>query len=145
MTNSEKKALISEIKELYEWMRDSSGYNLTDYTIKDVIEDDDICEVFVVIHLNNGECIRLRNECFKSFMGKWYRGDEMYYIAEKIEYADEGEDDYVSVNYTDDTDGHFHQCRVPMSSICYIEAYNVYLNWQNLLNMEKISPADGIE
>ena len=140
MTNSEKKAMIDQVRELQNWMVEGTGYKLTDLTIEDMLEDDsDIYEVFVVIHLNNGECIRLRNECFKSFVKKQYFGDRMYYVAEKMEYANEGVYDYVEVSYTDDSDGSYHQCKVPISSICYIEGYDVSLNWQNLSKYGDIS------
>ena len=140
MTNSEKKAMIARIKEIQEWMVECSGCYLSDLTIKDMLDnDEEVYELFVVIHLNNGECIRLRNECFKSFVKKLYCGDRMFYAAVNFEDADKGEDDYLEVNYKDDSDGSYHQCKVPISSICYIEGYDVSLNWQNLSKYGDIS------
>ena len=127
MTKKEKEALIETIEECRKWMMDSSGYDETNITIADLIEDDgDIYEAFVAIHLINGECILLRNHCFRSFMGKTYFGDHaMYdYLADN---------DCIEVVYFDIEDNYkMHELKVPLSSICCIETYQIRLNWQNL-------------
>ena len=127
MTKKEKEALIETIEECRKWMMDSSGYEETNITIADLIEDDgDIYEVFVAIHLINGECILLRNHCFQSFVGKTYFGDHAMYDPV-------ADDDCIEVVCFDfDANDHTHDFQVPLSSICYIEAYHIRLNWQNL-------------
>ena len=127
MTKKEKEALIETIEECRKWMMDSSGYEETNITIADLIEDDgDIYEVYVAIHLMNGECILLRNHCFQSFVGKTYFGDHAMYDPV-------ADDDCIEVVCFDfDANDHTHDFQVPLSSICYIEAYHIRLNWQNL-------------
>ena len=127
MTETEKTSLIEEIKSYRKWMEDSSGYEETKIDISEQAEYDidyDICEIFVTLHLINGEQIALRNHCYESFTTKRYFGD-------KIEYWDTLPHDVVEVYYHDEDDK-YHQCRVPVSSICYINAYAVPLNWSNL-------------
>ena len=76
MTDKERKSLMKEIENCRKWMIDTSGYSEEDLTVADLIEDvGDIYEAFVVIHLINGECITLRNHCYRSFMIKMYSGD----------------------------------------------------------------------
>ena len=127
MTKKEKEALIETIEECCKWMMDSSGYEETNITIADLIEDDgDIYEVYVAIHLMNGECILLRNHCFQSFVGKTYFGDHAMYDPV-------ADDDCIEVVCFDfDANDHTHDFQVPLSSICCIEAYHIRLNWQNL-------------
>ena len=127
MTKKEKEALIETIEECRRWMMNSSGYEETNITIADLIEDDgDIYEVYVAIHLMNGECILLRNHCFQSFVGKTYFGDHAMYDPVI-------DDDCIEVVCFDfEANDHTHDFQVPLSSICYIEAYHIRLNWQNL-------------
>ena len=127
MTKKEKEALIKTIEDCRKWMMDSSGYEETNITIADLIEDDgDIYEVYVAIHLMNGECILLRNHCFQSFVGKTYFGDHAMYDPVI-------DDDCIEVVCFDfEANDHTHDFQVPLSSICYIEAYHIRLNWQNL-------------
>ena len=127
MTKKEKEALIETIEECRKWMMDSSGYEEENITIADLIEDDgDIYEAFVGIHLINGECILLRNHCFRSFMGKTYFGDHAMYDRVR-------DDDCIDVVCFDfDANDSVHDFEVPLSSICCIETYHIRLNWQNL-------------
>ena len=127
MTKKEREALIETIEECRKWMMDSSGYEETNITIADLIEDDgDIYEAFVAIHLINGECILLRNHCFQSFVGKTYFGDHAMYDRVR-------DDDCIDVVCFDfEANDHTHDFQVPLSSICCIEAYHIRLNWQNL-------------
>ena len=131
MTETERTSLIKEIEMFSEWMKESSACNLSDTKITELVEDDDdVYEVFVRIHLNNGEHILLRNDCYNSFVRKTYCGDTMYYSGEYT--SDSKSNDYVEIHYNDIHDNTFHQCKVPLSSICYIEGYNIRLNWLNL-------------
>lgn len=127
MTKKEREALIETIEECRKWMMDSSGYEQENTTIADLIEDDgDIYEAFVAIHLINGECILLRNHCFRSFMGKTYFGDHAMYDRVR-------DDDCIDVVCFDfDANDSVHDFEVPLSSICCIETYHIRLNWQNL-------------
>ena len=127
MTKKEKEALIETIEECRKWMMDSSGYEETNITIADLIEDDgDIYEAYVAIHLMNGECILLRNHCFQSFVAKTYFGDHAMYDPV-------ADDDCIEVVCFDfDANDHTHDFQVPLSSICCIETYHIRLNWQNL-------------
>lgn len=127
MTKKERESLIKEIEDSRQWMMDSSGYDETNITIADLIEDDgDIYEAFVAIHLINGECILLRNHCFQSFVGKTYFGD--YAMHDCVT-----DDDCIEVVcYDFDANASVHDFQVPLSSICCIETYHIRLNWQNL-------------
>lgn len=127
MTKKEREALIETIEECRKWMMDSSGYEQENTTIADLIEDDgDIYEAFVAIHLINGECILLRNHCFRSFVGKTYFGDHAMYDRVR-------DDDCIDVVCFDfDANDSVHDFEVPLSSICCIETYHIRLNWQNL-------------
>ena len=130
MTTLEKESLIKQIDDYRTWMIDSSGYDLKGTSIADLVEcDDDIYEVFVVVHLINGERITLRNNCYTSFIRKHYCGDTLSYNGD--------EEQSLEINYTDVYDNNtFHQCQVPMSSICYIEGYSIQLNWLNLSKLK---------
>ena len=130
MTTSERESLIKQIDDFSDWMRDSSGCDLKDESIADLIEcDDDIYEVFVVVHLISGERITLRNNCYQSFMRKCYCGDTLFYNG--------NEEQSVEINYKDEYDNDIlHQCQVPISSICYIEGYSIRLNWLNLSKLK---------
>lgn len=127
MTKKEREALIETIEECRKWMMNSSGYEQENTTIADLIEDDgDIYEAFVAIHLINGECILLRNHCFRSFVGKTYFGDHAMYDRVR-------DDDCIDVVCFDfDANDSVHDFEVPLSSICCIETYHIRLNWQNL-------------
>ena len=127
MTKKEREALIETIEDCRKWMMDSSGYEATNITIADLIKDDgDIYEAFVAIHLINGECILLRNHCFRSFVGKTYFGDHAMYDRVR-------DDDCIDVVCFDfDANDSVHDFEVPLSSICCIETYHIRLNWQNL-------------
>ena len=130
MTTSERESLIKRIDDFSSWMINSSGCDLKDKSITDLIEcDDDIYEVFVVIHLINGERITLRNNCYTSFIRKRYCGDILSYNGD--------DEQSVEINYTDVYDNNtFRQCQVPISSICYIEGYDIQLNWLNLSKLK---------
>lgn len=127
MTKKEREALIETIEDCRKWMMDSSGYEETNITIADLIKDDgDIYEAYVAIHLMNGECILLRNHCFRSFVGKTYFGDHAMYDRVR-------DDDCIDVVCFDfDANDSVHDFEVPLSSICCIETYHIRLNWQNL-------------
>ena len=127
MTDKERKSMMKEIENCRKWMIDTSGYSEEDLTVVDLIEDDgDIYEAFVAIHLINGECILLRNHCFRSFMGKTYFGDHAMYDPVI-------DDDCIEVVCFDfEANDHTHDFQVPLSSICCIETYHIRLNWQNL-------------
>ena len=130
MTTSEKESLIKQIDDYRTWMRDSSGYDWKGTSIADLVEcDDDIYEVFVVVHLISGERITLRNNCYQSFMRKCYCGDTLFYNGD--------EEQSVEINYKDVYDNDIlHQCQLPISSICYIEGYSIRLNWLNLSKLK---------
>lgn len=132
MTETEKSSLIEQIEDFGAWMKDSSGHGLSETDITELIEnDDDIYEVYVIVHLINGEQILLRNRCFDSFMRETYVGDTIHFLGNGA-LSDINNDDYVEIHYNDIHDDTFHQCKVPLSSICYIEGYNIRLNWSNL-------------
>lgn len=130
MTETEKTSFAGLIKELAEWMRDSSGCDESDLCIADLIKDSgDIYEVIIIFHLINGEHITLRNHCYESFTEKRYCGDEMLYQS-RIGLSDNTEDDgYVEITSFEKT---YHKAYMSLSSICYIEAGCVNLNWYNL-------------
>ena len=132
MTEAERTSLIKEIKDFDDWMKESSACNLHDTDITELVEDDsDVYEVLVRIHLNNGEHIILHNHCYNSFVRKRYCGDTMHYLGEGVS-SDINSYDYVEICYDDMQDGTYHQCIVPLSSICYTEGYSICLNWPNL-------------
>lgn len=68
--------MVKELKEVFEWMRDSSAVNAD--TLDELIEDSgDIYEVILDIHLMNGDVVTLRNECVDGFEKKEYTGAEL--------------------------------------------------------------------
>lgn len=138
MTDKEKTFLINKVEECFDWMTDSIGNKYDDVTIDDLIKDNDkydIYEVFVEIHLINGECITLRNHCYESFMEKDYFGDRLEIYPEE---------EVVDITYME-LINNYYQSRfyyVPISSISYIHHYCVYLNWLNLSKFNKMMVTD---
>lgn len=130
MTKTERTSLAGLVKDLAEWMEDSSGFDEKNISIVDLIEDNgDIYEVIVVIHLMNGEQITLRNHCYESFTGKRYCGDVMFYQGRADLSLTIEDDDYIEIDIVDSPYLRFF---IPLSSICYIETRSVDLNWSNL-------------
>ena len=127
MTEQEIYELLGELKDLAEWMQDSAPcfdvkeYGSIEEQIKSLNEDTgDFYEVIVEIHFNNGRYITLHNQAFDTLVQDSYMGDEIDTTSK---------DTVIGVTYTDpETD--YTQMVIPISSICYISAYNQEIKWQ---------------
>lgn len=142
MTDKEKTFLINKISDCFGWLTETTGSKYDGVTIDDLIKCNDnyydhydIYEVFVEIHLINGECITLRNHCYESFMEKQYLGDSLEIYPEEevvdITHIELINNSYISQFYY-----------VPISSILYIHEYCVNLNWLNLSKFNKMIATD---
>ena len=127
MTVQEQNELIGELTDLAEWMQNSAPcfdvkeYGSLEEQIKSLDQDTgDFYEVIVEIHFNNGRYITLHNQAFDTLVQDSYMGDEIDATSK---------DSVIGVTYTDpETD--YTQMVIPISSICYISAYNQEINWQ---------------
>ena len=127
MTVQEQNELIGELTDLAEWMQDSAPcfdvkeYGSLEEQIKSLNQDTgDFYEVIVEIHFNNGRYITLHNQAFETLVQDSYIGDEIDATSK---------DTVIGVTYTDpETD--YTQMVIPISSICYISAYNQEIKWQ---------------
>ena len=125
MNRQDRKYIIKELSEYGEWMRDSSAYDCDD-TIDGLIKNaGDYYEVIVDIHLINGDCITVRNNCKESYLRKKYIGDS-------IEYSDLGDPDGIGFDVNYIKNGAFHQARIPISSICWIEGHTKDVDWKRV-------------
>ena len=127
MTVQEQNELIGELTDLAEWMQDSAPcfdvkeYGSLEEQIKSLNQDcGDFYEVIVEIHFNNGRYITLHNQAFDTLVQDSYMGDEIDATSK---------DFVIGVTYADpETD--YTQMVIPISSICYISAYNQEIKWQ---------------
>ena len=127
MTVQEQNEFIGELTDLAEWMQDSAPYfDVKEYgsleeQINSLNQDSgDFYEVIVEIHFNNGRYITLHNQAFDTLVQDSYMGDEIDATSK---------DTVIGVTYTDpETD--YTQMVIPISSICYISAYNQEIKWQ---------------
>ena len=127
MTVQEQNELIGELTDLAEWMQNSAPcfdvkeYGSLEEQIKSLDQDTgDFYEVIVEIHFNNGRYITLHNQAFDTLVQDSYMGDEIDATSK---------DSVIGVTYTDpETD--YTQMVIPISSICYISAYNQEIKWQ---------------
>ena len=134
MTEQETQEIIKEIKEFDEWMKSSAGCDCD--SIQDLIDDNgDIYEVIVTIGMTNGKEIELHNHCFESFIKQDYKGDTVY-IQDSLIWAE-----YIDYESGDS----YRQAGIAPSSICYVDARTVDLNWealykQHLATCKKTNP-----
>ena len=127
MTVQEQNELIGELTDLAEWMQDSAPcfdvkeYGSLEDQIKSLNQDSgDFYEVIIEIHFNNGRYITLHNQAFDTLVQDSYMGDEIDATSK---------DTVIGVTYIDpETD--YTQMVIPISSICYISAYNQEIKWQ---------------
>ena len=127
MTEQEQYELLAELKDLAEWMQNSAPcfdvkeYGSLEEQINSLNQDSgDFYEVIVEIHFNNGRYITLHNQAFDTLVQDSYMGDEIDATSK---------DTVIGVTYTDpETD--YTQMVIPISSICYISAYNQEIKWQ---------------
>lgn len=112
--------MAKELKEVFGWMQDSSAVNAD--TLDELIEDSgDIYEVVVDIHLNNGGVVTLNNDCIGGFEKKQYTGARLD--------CDFSNGDIIA--YIEGVrQGNFHNIIIPLTSICWIDAYSKEINWK---------------
>lgn len=123
MDKQDREYIIKELKECGEWMRDSSACDCVDPIDGLIKNAGDYYEVIVDIHLINGDCITVRNNCKESYL----RSD---YVGDVIDYTEDCETKGFDVNYM--KDGKFHQARIPVDSICWIESHTEDVDWKHL-------------
>lgn len=112
--------MAKELKEVFGWMQDTSAVNAD--TLDELIEDSgDIYEVVVDIHLNNGGVVTLNNDCIGGFEKKQYTGARLD--------CDFSNGDIIA--YIEGVrQGNFHNIIIPLTSICWIDAYSKEINWK---------------
>ena len=133
MTELERQALLKELDELADWMRDSApDFDVQEYkSLEEQIkslehESGDFYEVLIDIHLNNGRYITICNRAFESLMQDSYLGDDLF-----VERDNTGKQrlPLVYLLYEDPKTG-FMQTKIPVSSICYVSGYTKEIKWQ---------------
>lgn len=111
--------MVKELKEVFEWMRDSSAVNAD--TLDELIEDSgDIYEVVVDIHLNNSDVVSLNNDCIGGFEKKEYTGAHL-----GCDFSD-GNIMAIIFSYVPT----YRVFKIPLTSICWIGAYSKEINWE---------------
>lgn len=120
--------LRNELEESSCWMKDSTtqhpdSIQKLEHDIDGLAKDcGDIYEVFVAIYLKNGNVISLRNKCLESYIEDDYVGDRLYFTYQNEEIL------FVDFN---DSAGMFHQMRIPLSSICFIDQWDKHIDWKS--------------
>lgn len=122
MTNEHIQQIAKELTDSMVWMKDSSAGS-TDVTLDELIEDSgDIYEVYVDIHLNNGDVVHLRNDCIGGFEKKRYTGAEL-----EEQFRDGNIIAYITTYY----DNKYRCIKIPLTSICWIDSYAKDIDWKN--------------
>lgn len=117
--------LEERINDYGRWMvceNDGSLYNPSD-------DDSDEClQVYVDIHMNNGDTLSLDNKCLRSFYEGRYMGD-------RIEvYEDEG---YLDIQKFEYTRGEkFRHIVIPVSAISWVDGWSSHLDWNYIKSMK---------
>lgn len=116
------KQLAEEITEVMESLKIDSPYKsdiTLDYLIKSPLS---YGEVFVDIHLINGDVVTLRNDCIGGFEHKTYMGPI-------LDSAFSDGDIMLKVSARGD-DGNFHVMTIPLMSICWIDSHHESVDWK---------------
>lgn len=122
MKDEHLKQIAKALKEFGEWMKESSA-GTYGVSLDQLIEDsNDIYEVVVDIHLNNGDVVTLRNDCIGGLEKGTYTGD---IIEDNIR-----DGNIIANLYVNGDDGSFHQIAMPITSICWIDPYSVQIDWK---------------
>lgn len=110
-----------ELQDVYERMKDSSAFNCKDQTPDGLIaHGDEFYELYLVIHIVNGECITLRNHSADSWYIDCYAGDNISIERNNI-----------SLEWWDD-EGRQHFTIIPFDAICWIDSYSAKIDWNVL-------------
>ena len=103
--------MAKELKEVFEWMQDSSAVNAD--TLDELIEDSgDIYEVILDIHLMNGDVVTFDNDCIGGFEKKQYTGA---YLD-----CDFSDGNIIAAIY--EYSHKYHSIRIPLTSICWMDS-----------------------
>lgn len=122
MDIKERKSIVSAFEAAFSFMHECSGHNAIGMSRSELAKHrDDIYEVFVDIHLTNGDVITLRNWCEDSYRQKRYMGDS-------IEYLDEDEVDIMGL-IQQDANRDMNQISLPLSSVCWINQRVKDVQW----------------
>lgn len=114
------KQLAEEITEVMESLKIDSPYK-SDITLDDLIKRPvSYCEIFVDIHLINGDVVTLRNDCIGGFEHKRYTGATL-----DSDFSD-GEIMLKVSTYGDDV----HVMAIPLTSICWIDSRHELVDWK---------------
>lgn len=79
------------------------------------------CEIFVDIHLINGDVVTLRNDCIGGFEHKRYTGATL-----DSDFSDGEIMLRVTTSYEDDV----HVIAIPLTSICWIDSRYEFVDWK---------------
>ena len=116
------KQLAKEITMVMESLKIDTPYKsdiTLDYLIKNPLR---YGEVFVDIHLINGDVVTLRNDCIGSFEHKTYMGPI-------LDSAFSDGDIMLKVS-THGVDGNFHVMTISLMSICWIDSHQERVDWK---------------
>lgn len=113
--------LKKKIDDLCGWMDDGADGKCSEISLDDIIEGNyDLFEVTGIITLNNGEKIRVQNNCIKSWLAGRYEGDEI-----------ECEEGGISISHFDEEKSKIIFYEFPLCSISSIQSYSDDPIWQS--------------
>ena len=127
MTKYEKE-IFDELVDISEWMRGAAGED--SIPVKKSLREEilsyggasDVYDVFAVLHMKNGDEIKLRNNALDSFSTLTYKGCKFDFHEED----DEGT--IIEICYYDCRQ-RYHQTKVPLNSICWIDSWSEDIDW----------------
>lgn len=128
------EAFKKEIESFDDWMKEAvyiSSLDKEKYIeeLDDLIEDNgDVWDIVVTLHLINGDKIELHNNCMEAFIYGRYCGDTIYF-DDDIAIADFHVDKFGHHFWIDNDDALFHQTRIPVENIVWIDSYSDNVRW----------------
>lgn len=123
--------IAKELEDCIGWMTESSAGSVV-VSLDELIKDTgDTYEVIVDIHLKNGDVVTLHNNCIGGLEKGKYVGDYL-----NNDFKDGNIMASLCVN---GTDGNFHQMRIPLTSISWIDSYVVDIDWEEYKKRKKKS------
>lgn len=129
--NEKEKRILIELKKVAEWMSEAVCVELDDgcrSLFDQVVQLDeysgDYCNVFVTLHFIDGSHLTVSNECWQSLLRQQYQGSVF----------DIEDDDPMVVVMFVDKKKRYHQTRIPVSSIAWIDTWTDDVKWLQCYN-----------
>lgn len=129
--NETEKRILLELKRIKEWMKDAvcveldkNCHCLFDQVFELHRRSGDYCDVFVTLHFTDGHELTVSNECWQSLLRQQYWG-AVFHIED---------DDPMVVVVFFDKQNRFHQTRIPVSSIVWIDTWSKEVKWMQCYN-----------